>query len=176
MSILDYFKNTQKNTNSSNQINLENININEIYIYTDGSCINNGKKNAQAGIGVYCVDFEISEKLQGLQTNQRAELFAILKALLTVNILKYNKITIYTDSLYSINCITKWIKNWKKNGWLDKNKKPVKNKDLIENIDRILIKYTHINFIHIFSHTNLQDIHSINNDKADILAKKATET
>ena len=58
-----------------------------ICVYTDGSCRNNGKKNAIAGIGVYIENIcKISEPIVGRQTNQRAELFAILKALQIINI------------------------------------------------------------------------------------------
>ena len=163
MSILDYF--------SKNNSELSNI-----YIYTDGSCINNGKPNAKAGIGIYISDnFQHSENIIGLQTNQRAELYAILKALTLIDILKYKNIYIYTDSMYSINALTKWIHLWIKNGWLDSKKKPVKNKDIIFNIYKIISKYHHIHFNHIYSHTNKDDIHSINNDKADNLAKYAVE-
>ena len=169
MSILDYFKNDFNNTTidySNNDTIFNNINI-----YTDGACINNGKKNAKAGIGIYISDdFTISEKLIGLSTNQRAELYAILKALLVIDILNYKNINIYTDSMYSINCITKWVKGWKKNGWKDSKKKDVKNKDLIDNIDKIYSKYNHIHFNHVQAHTNKTDIHSIYNDKADKLA------
>jgi len=41
-----------------------------------------------------------------------------------------SKIIIYTDSTYLKNGITIWIENWKKNGWINANRKPVKNKDL----------------------------------------------
>ena len=51
-------------------------------IYTDGASKNNGKKNSILGIGVYCENvYNISERIEGRQTNQRAELYAILKAL-----------------------------------------------------------------------------------------------
>ena len=173
MSILDYFK-----TDNDNKTTLDNSNNNTIFnninIYTDGACINNGKKNAKAGIGIYISDdFTISEKLIGLPTNQRAELYAILKALLVIDILNYKNINIYTDSMYSINCITKWVKGWKKNGWKDSKKKDVKNKDLIDNIDKIYSKYNHIHFNHVEAHTNKTDIHSIGNDKADKLARNS---
>ena len=126
------------------------------------------------GIGIYISDnFTISEKLIGLSTNQRAELYAILKALLIIDIINYKNINIYTDSMYSINCITKWIKIWKKNGWKDSKKKDVKNKDLIDNIYKIYSKYNHINFKHVHAHTKNTDIHSICNDKADKLARKS---
>ena len=173
MSILDYFKNDVNNTTIIDYSNNDTI-FNNINIYTDGACINNGKKNAKAGIGIYISDdFTISEKLIGLPTNQRAELYAILKALLVIDILNYKNINIYTDSMYSINCITKWVKGWKKNGWKDSKKKDVKNKDLIDNIDKIYSKYNHIHFNHVEAHTNKTDIHSICNDKADKLARNS---
>lgn len=173
MSILDYFKPDNNNKTSIDNSN-NNIMFNNINIYTDGACINNGKKTAKAGIGIYISDdFTVSEKLKGLPTNQRAELYAILKALQVINISDYSKINIYTDSMYSINCITKWVKSWKKNGWKDSKKKDVKNKDLIDNIDKIYSKYNHIYFNHVEAHTNKTDIHSICNDKADKLARKS---
>ena len=58
---------------------------------------NNGKKNASAGIGIYSENlYNISEKLLGKQTNQRAELYAIYKALTLIDLSKYNTIVIYT--------------------------------------------------------------------------------
>ena len=82
----------------------------------------------------------------------------------------YSIVYIYTDSLYSINCITKWVYGWINNGWLDKIKKPVKNKDIIQPIHNIYKKYSNIHFIHIEAHTNKTDIHSLGNAKADELA------
>jgi len=144
-----------------------------LLIYTDGSCINNGKQNAKAGIGIYCkeADLYISKRITGKQTNQRAELSAILIALENITISVYDKITIYTDSMYSINCLTQWIKNWIKNNWLDKHKKPIKNKDLILSIYNIICLNPRIYLLHIEAHTNKKDIHSIGNSIADKLAR-----
>jgi ribonuclease HI len=41
---------------------------------------------------------------------------------------------IYSDSSYSIKCVTVWFQNWRKNDWKNSSKKPVENKDLIEAI------------------------------------------
>ena len=172
LSITSFFK--QDNNNIINSSINNNNNISEINIYTDGACSHNGTKNAKAGIGIYISDnVNISERLEGLQTNQRAELYAILKALQVINISDYSKINIYTDSMYSINCVTKWIKLWLKNGWLDKKKKPIKNRDLISKIYNIISKQTCIYFIHIAAHTNKKDIHSIGNSIADKLARQS---
>lgn len=64
------------------------------------------------------------------QTNQRAELAAILRAL---EISPRNReVHIITDSKYSIDCLTVWCKDWEKNGWQTSLKQPVLNKDLIQ--------------------------------------------
>ncbi len=145
-----------------------------LYLYTDGACVNNGKKYAKAGIGVYSENLLcISERVTGHQTNQRAELYAILKALKSVNINEYDSIHLYTDSMYSINCLTKWIYKWLHNNWLDFKKKPVKNKDIILQIYNILLSKTNIHLHHVYSHTNKTDVHSIGNSKADDLARKS---
>ena len=147
-----------------------------LYIYTDGACVNNGKKNAKAKIGVYSENiFNISERVVGHQTNQRAELYAILKALQLTDINEYDSIHLYTDSMYSINCLTKWIYKWINNSWLDFKKKPVKNKDIILQIYNILYNRTniHLHHLYVYSHTNKTDIHSLGNSKADDLARKS---
>jgi len=148
-----------------------------ITVYTDGSCINNGKPNAKCGYGVYFPNEELPNiskpfVLQPL-TNQRSELYAIYKALKKITKkLSFNKVNVYSDSEYSIKCLTVWIKNWKKNNWKTSNNKPVSNQDIIIKIDEILSKHPNkISFIHVRSHTGKTDIHSIGNDKADKLAE-----
>lgn len=64
------------------------------------------------------------------QTNQRAELLAIQRALELVP--KDKHVRIITDSQYSISCATDWSKRWKLNGWKSALGKPVENRDLIE--------------------------------------------
>ena len=133
-------------------------------------------KNAKAGIGIYIENmYNISERLIGKQTNQRAELYAILKSLTLINLNHYNNILIYTDSQYSINCITKWVKNWIKNNWQDKKNKPVKNKDLIESIYNIYKCNSNIIFKHVLAHTSNIDCHSLGNSKADMFTRQALE-
>lgn len=77
------------------------------HIYTDGSC-----KNKVGTIGVFFgtnSTKNISEKLPGLQTNNTAELTAIIKALENCD----DGSTIFSDSRYAIMGITKWMKKWK---------------------------------------------------------------
>ena len=154
--------------------------LDKIIVFTDGSCTNNGKKNAKAGVGVYfpCKEFNnISEAFtQTPITNQRAELYAIYKALTTITEHhEFNKIIIYSDSLYSIKCVTEWVKNWEKNNWKGSTKKPVLNQDLIRPINDILKRYEgKIMFKHVKAHTGNDTIEAIFNDVVDKLACNGT--
>lgn len=75
----------------------------------------------------------ISEALKGSkQTNQRAELTAIQRALDIAP--SHRDVTIFTDSRYAIDCVTNWYKNWQRNGWTNSRGKPVENKDLVQDI------------------------------------------
>ena len=109
-------------------------------IYTDGSSRGNGQLGARAGLGVYFGDGDprnLSERLPGEpQTNQRAELMAMQRALEIAEI--DQDVLIISDSQYSINCVTKWPANWEKNNWQTSTGEPVKNKDIIKAvIDRM---------------------------------------
>ncbi|KAL2143062.1 hypothetical protein VTI28DRAFT_402 [Corynascus sepedonium] len=106
-----------------------------LVIYTDGSSLGNGRLGAAAGVGVYFGPGDprnISERLKGeTQTNQRAELTAILRALETVDLTQ--DVEIRTDSKYSIQCVTEWYINWERNGWMTRTG-PVKNQDLVQKV------------------------------------------
>jgi len=148
-----------------------------IKVWTDGSSINNGKKNAKAGVGVWFGDDHdprnVSEPLRGSeQTNNRAELTAIMRALeiLLVSSSTDKEIVILSDSMYSINALTIWIKNWIKNDWKTSNKKPVKNKDLIQRIHQLMKRFPNLRFQHIKAHTTKMDPDTVGNRIADLLA------
>jgi len=104
-----------------------------IRVYTDGSSLGNGRHGALAGVGVFFGEGDprnVSEALQGdMQTNQRAELTAVIRAL--EKIPKDRDMRIITDSKYSINCATVWYSNWQKNGWKTSVGGPVLNQDLV---------------------------------------------
>ncbi|KAH6617626.1 ribonuclease H-like domain-containing protein [Chaetomium tenue] len=104
-----------------------------VIVYTDGSSLGNGRVGATAGVGVYFGDNDprnVSERLEGeTQTNQRAELTAILRALEIIDLAQ--DLEIRTDSKYSIQCVTEWYINWERNGWKTRSG-PVKNQDLVQ--------------------------------------------
>ena len=97
-----------------------------MHIFTDGSCINNGKKNSKGGIGVFFGDNDTKNVSKELTcekiTNQVAELTAISIALDIVKDYK-DIIYIYSDSSYCINIFVNWIKSWEKNNWKKKMEK-----------------------------------------------------
>lgn len=152
-----------------------------IIVYTDGSCMGNGRTDAVGGIGIHFPNGELKDISKiyslGLCTNQKTELYAILTAIKYIkknfNLSKY-KLLIKTDSQYSINCVTKWIDGWIKNGWITQNNKPVVNREMIEAIHKYYTNYD-IEFDHVDAHTNREDDESIANAVADKLATNATK-
>lgn len=147
-----------------------------MFVYTDGSSLENGTKYARAGFGVWFGDGDernISKPLKGsVQTNNRAELTAILEALKMLDMCKLTMkdITIVSDSQYSIKCVTVWIMKWEKNNWLTAKKTSVKNKDLITQIYILMKEFVNLNYRYIKAHTGKSDKHSIGNAMADKLA------
>lgn len=173
-----FIKNQNTKNFSKNLIDLNN-NIsksNRIDIYTDGSCFNNGSKNKSiinGGIGVFFGNNDernISEPFCiGEITNNRSELYAIISALESIKELNDTEIYIYTDSEYSINCITKWVPGWLRNNWKTRNNKPVKNKDLLLKLYNLNNKMN-IKYIHVKGHSG-----NYGNSQADKLAVEGSK-
>ncbi|NXU58764.1 RNH1 Ribonuclease, partial [Turnix velox] len=138
-------------------------------VYTDGCCSGNGHNRARAGIGVYWGPghpLNISERLPGRQTNQRAEIHAACKAIEQAKSQNIKKLIIYTDSKFTINGITSWVDNWKTNGWRTSSGGSVINKEDFERLDN-LSKGVEIQWMHIPGHAGFQG-----NEEADRLARE----
>lgn len=118
-----------------------------IRIYTDGSTLSNGQTAAIGGVGVYFGPLDkrnISEPLSGTkQTNQRAELTAILRALEVAP--RDRKIIIFSDSKYAIACVTEWFLKWREKNWINSSNKTVENKDLVQKILEMLEERVRLN-------------------------------
>ncbi len=143
-----------------------------IDVYTDGSCIHNGKPNAKAGIGVYFGENDprnVSKRVIGKQSNNTGELSAIITALtiLKPEIQLNTNIVIHTDSEYAIKCMTTYGHKLEKQRFLQ----PVPNIELLKLALSLL--RPNVSFHHVFSHTGKQDAHSIGNEHADALASQA---
>jgi ribonuclease HI len=100
----------------------------EAVIYTDGACSGNP---GPGGWGVVLRYGTVVKELHGsdpLTTNNRMELTAAIQALEALT--RPVPVTLYTDSRYVLDGITKWLPNWQRNGWRTSGRQPVKNTDL----------------------------------------------
>jgi len=158
-----------------------------LYIYIDGSCLNNqSKSNKCGGYGVFFGDDDprnVSKYLEHHKiTNNTAELMACLEAL-TILEKSTNlppKIYIVTDSKYLYQSCIEWIPNWEKNGWVSSTGKPVLNKDLFVQIRekykkiRPIFKHTNSHSSEPSDKTSLEWKMWYGNMKADYLATQAS--
>ena len=150
---------------------VDNQDTSQYYVYTDGACINNGKPNAKAGIGIYFGlndERNVSRRIIGRQTNNVAELTAIIDTypIIKNDLEKGKIITIVTDSEYSLKCIGNYGNRMSKNNWKDE----IPNKELVKKIFSLYSGNNLVKFKHVNSHTGKTDIHSLGNEWADKLA------
>ena len=112
------------------------VKIDFVEIYTDGAC----KGNPGPGGWGALLRYNGREKTlcggAAETTNNRMELQAVISALSALN--KSCKIILTTDSQYVKNGIEKWMHDWKQRNWKTSAKKPVKNKDLWEALDKLV--------------------------------------
>jgi ribonuclease HI len=146
----------------------------DYYVYTDGACSNNGMPDAKAGIGIYFGKDDacnLSEIVEGKQSNNTAELWAIIRTydIIEDSILAANKICIMSDSTYAIRAATTYGKKQEVDGW----SKDIPNKDLVKKVYLLYKDKPNVKFIHIPAHSGKTDIHSLGNEAADKLANQA---
>ena len=139
----------------------------EVVIYTDGACSGNP---GPGGWGVVLRWNGTAKELHGgdpATTNNRMELMAAIQALEALN--RPSRVLLYTDSVYLLNGITKWVAGWQRNGWRTAARKPVKNEDLW----RRLVEATNgheISWLWVKGHAGDEG-----NERADELARLGIE-
>ena len=101
-------------------------------------------------------------------TNNLGELTAILR-LLEATAETGDELHILADSQYAINVVSKWRLGWKKRGWTKADKKPIKNLELIQEIDRAM-EGRRVTFEWVKGHAG----HRMN-ERADDLARACAE-
>ena len=101
-------------------------------------------------------------------TNNLGELTAILR-LLEATAETGEELHILADSQYAINVVSKWRLGWKKRGWTKADKKPIKNLELIQEIDRAM-EGRRVTFEWVKGHAG----HRMN-ERADDLARECAE-
>jgi len=140
----------------------------DVIAYTDGACKGN------PGIGGWGVKLACkngSRELCGGEhntTNNRMELTTAIKAIEKCP-MHPSAILVYTDSQYLMKGITEWIKGWKKKGWKNAKREPVKNIDLWKRLDELCGMHN----------TSWQWVRGHNenprNERADVLANKGID-
>lgn len=136
----------------------------DIIIYTDGSCLRNPGPGGCAYIILHNNQEISNAEFFRDTTNNRMELSAVimaLEALESLQIDKFSKIILYSDSTYVVNGLTKWIYNWIKKNWHE-----VKNPDLWQKLVLLKTRFLNIKFMWIKAHNG-----DYYNEKVDQLAK-----
>lgn len=139
-----------------------------VQLFTDGSCLGNPGPGGYGALLTY--NGHKKEMSQGYKktTNNRMELLAVIKGLSALS--QPCKVHITTDSNYVKDGITKWINNWKKNGWKTASKQPVKNVDLWKQLDAAVQQHD-IKWHWVKGHSGHPE-----NELVDDLARAAAES
>ena len=132
-------------------------------IYTDGACRGNPGHGGWGAILVYQGHEKEMSGGEELTTNNRMELMAAISAL--EGLKEPCEVTLYSDSKYMIDSITKgWVYSWRDKGWKKADKSPALNPDLWERLLALLEKHT-VEFIWVRGHNG----HAYN-ERCDTLA------
>ena len=140
----------------------------EIIVYTDGSCTNNGKLDARCGSGIWLEEGSQHNKalrIPGVdQSNQVGEIAAVVAAL--EKIPNYTPLRIKTDSRYVIDGLTIHLKTWEDRGWIG-----IKNKEWFNRAAYLLRRRTApTKFQWVKGHNG-----ELGNEESDRLAKEGAE-
>ncbi|HZF80757.1 MAG TPA: ribonuclease HI [Rubrivivax sp.] len=142
--------------------------MSEVVIYADGACKGNP---GPGGWGAVLKSGDVEKEMFGgetLTTNNRMELTAVIEALASLK--RRCAVTIYTDSIYVKDGITKWIHGWKTRGWMTADKKPVKNVELWKRLDTLNAAHD-VQWRWVKGHAGDEG-----NERADRLANKGVES
>jgi ribonuclease HI/transposase InsO family protein len=140
--------------------------------YTDGACADNGTSSCR---GAWAVVATMNPELSNSGTldnssNQKAEVEAVLQACKIAKQAKLDHIMVISDSQYAVNAVSKWINTWKGNGWMSSKKKPVENRELLEQLANEMDSLK-VTAVHVKGHSGDKF-----NELADTMAKDALNT
>ncbi len=138
-----------------------------VEIYTDGACMRNP---GPGGWGTILRFGRHEKEMHGgdpATTNNRMELIAAIQGLESLS--RPSTVHLYTDSQYLRRGITEWLPGWKRNGWMTREKKPVKNVDLWTRLDEAARKHD-VRWFWVKGHAGHPE-----NERADRLACRGAE-
>lgn len=137
----------------------------DVRIYTDGACSGNPGPGGWGSVLMYRGHRrELSGSEPGT-TNNRMELMAVIRALETLK--RPCRVTVYTDSIYVMKGVTEWMAQWKRRNWRTASRKPVKNIELWQRLDRALQPHE-VRWRWVKGHSGHTE-----NERADALARQA---
>ena len=139
-----------------------------VEIYTDGACKGNP---GPGGWGALLRMGQHEKELVGGEahtTNNRMEMTAVIRALNAL--IEPCEVILHTDSRYVIDGITKWVGGWKKRGWVNASKQPVKNADLWHDLIEAVARHA-VTWEWVKGHAG-----DPGNERADELARMGTES
>ena len=138
-----------------------------VEVFTDGAC----KGNPGPGGWGALLRFEGHQReIFGGEpdtTNNRMELTAAIEALKALK--EPCNVSLTTDSVYVRDGVTKWINQWRRNGWRTAAKKPVKNQDLWQALDAEVARHEVV-WHWVKGHSGHPE-----NEKADELSNRGIE-
>ena len=138
-----------------------------VEIFTDGACQRNP---GPGGWGTILRSGRHEKEMHGGEpatTNNRMELMAAIQGL--ESLLRPSSVHLYTDSQYLRRGITEWLPGWKRNGWMTRDKKPVKNVDLWTRLDEAARRHD-VQWFWVKGHAGHPE-----NERADALACRGAE-
>ncbi len=136
-----------------------------VELFTDGACSGNP---GPGGWGAILRLGDREKELSGGEpqtTNNRMEMMAAIAGLEALT--RPCPVMVYTDSRYVLDGITRFLANWKRNGWRTADKKPVKNSDLWQRLDQAQARHT-VQWTWVRGHAGHPE-----NERADALARAA---
>lgn len=110
-----------------------------VEIYTDGACRGNPGVGGWAAFLSRGTDEKEISGAEAHTTNNRMELTAVIRALEALR--RPVAVRVYTDSQYVRLGVTEWLAAWKARGWRTADKKPVKNQDLWQRLDELIVPH-----------------------------------
>ncbi|MDH3588098.1 MAG: ribonuclease HI [Gammaproteobacteria bacterium] len=139
----------------------------EVEINTDGACRGNPGPGGWAAIMSYGGREKELSGAEPLTTNNRMEMTAAIRALEALK--RPATVTLRTDSVYLLKGVTEWMEAWKKRGWRTASRKPVKNRDLWEQMAEVIEQHE-IEWVWVKGHSG-----DPGNERADLLANLAMD-
>lgn len=139
----------------------------EVEIFIDGACLGNPGPGGFAAILRAGGREKVITGGEPKTTNNRMEIRAAIEALKALK--KPSRAKIHTDSKYLLSGATEWFPRWEKRGFRTANGKPVKNRDLWEELSRLL-KIHEVEWIWVEGHAGHPE-----NERCDRLARKEAE-